>query len=583
VPRIYFTLVPLLFGCSGSVAPDQKSSADQAPHTELTLEQWRDVISKTSVPKAGCFQASHPATSWDEVPCVKAPTVPHLREAVTSGLPPATALPPSSGTSAAPIGNGSHLQSVSHGPAVNGGGFSDFMAIVAGNINHVVGTFSDTSGLDTVTDDQHGPGVFTLQINSNLLPSQLACTGHAATCDNRPADCRCWQQFVYDNSVFRGTVFIQYWLLNAGASCPSSGGWTRFQGHCFRNSNATLTTNIAAPDLKYAKLIADADVGGNDVVTFLIGSTAYAASAGDNEFLLAKGWNEVEFNVFGESDGSSANFSSDTTLVAKTFITSHTSVGNMVMGRPTCLSETTTAERNNLGLVGACCPSGGRPASPFGSMAPAFQFTETNRPISAGEPADGPYCLSASIKAGVTWPILPGTAQDIGAGGDTVWIVDSNTHIQKWIPTANTWMSSGRAGASRIAVQADGVPWYVDTSGNIFQRTTNSPTTGSWIQHAGCAHDIGVGTDGSVWVIGCSPVNGGYRIHKWDGTGFVTESAAGGGVRIAVDSTGTPWVVNDAYRVFQRTSTDPTEGGWYMYPGVAGFLNPPKFGAADWF
>ena len=66
----------------------------------------------------------------------------------------------------------------------------------------------------------------------------------------------------------------------------------------------------------------------------------------------------------------------------------------------------------------------------------------------------------------------------------------------------------------------------------------------TWDQLPGFAKDIGVGGDGSVWIIGTNP--GGtehdFGIHKWTGSNW--QGIEGGGVEISVDSSGLPWVVN---------------------------------------
>jgi hypothetical protein len=574
---VCMTLASLLSACGGSVAEGDIVPADQSAHTELNLEQWADVIAKTPVPKAGCFQASHPSMVWNEVECVVAPDHPHLSKRFASDRPPAIDPAPATGTQPPSTDNGVRVQSLNPAPAVNGGGYSDFMAVVPfSRISRAVGTFPSVTNVISVADDQSGPGAYSLQINSNVfaINADGACSGHAATCQDYSTNCRCWQQFVLDNpSPLFGsgsTVYMQYWLLNVGEACPASGGWIAHQGHCYRNSGATHGPIWVNPvNLANIRLIGDANAGGNDTVTLVYGSTAYARSETDNQFGLAKGWNQAEFNIFGEHGGSSANFNSGAKLVVKENVTSQMSTGTNAVTRPFCVAQTTTGERNNLTYVHSCCPTGGRPAILAG-QSPAIQFEETNGSITAEDP---PYCLSASLTAGVSWPMLPGTAQDIGAGigagNDTVWIVDSNTYIQKWISTSNTWFPSNRSGASRIAVQADGIPWYVGTNGSIFQGTTNNPATVTWSQRAGCATDIGIGTDGSVWIVGCSPVNGGYGMFKWTGTTWQGDVTGGGATRIAVDSTGKPWIVNSHSEIFQRSSAVPTNGYWQIVSGGA--------------
>ena len=67
---------------------------------------------------------------------------------------------------------------------------------------------------------------------------------------------------------------------------------------------------------------------------------------------------------------------------------------------------------------------------------------------------------------------------------------------------------------------------------------------GRWEQIDGEATDIGIGADGSVWVIGGSKtkINGGYGIYRLSVRGW--EQIDGGAVQISVDNRGTPWVVD---------------------------------------
>ncbi len=91
---------------------------------------------------------------------------------------------------------------------------------------------------------------------------------------------------------------------------------------------------------------------------------------------------------------------------------------------------------------------------------------------------------------------------------------------------------------------------------------TASSQGGSWEQLSGAATDIGVGANGAVFTIGTNRSDGGYGIWKW--TGNQWQALPGGGVRIAVDPRGTPWVVNDRGTIFQWRG-----GKWAKLPGTA--------------
>lgn len=70
-----------------------------------------------------------------------------------------------------------------------------------------------------------------------------------------------------------------------------------------------------------------------------------------------------------------------------------------------------------------------------------------------------------------------------------------------------------------------------------------------WEFIAGQARDVGVGADGSAWVIAWTSTPGGYGIAKWNGNFW--ENIPGGATRIDVGPNGRPWVVNDAGNIFR--------------------------------
>lgn len=147
------------------------------------------------------------------------------------------------------------------------------------------------------------------------------------------------------------------------------------------------------------------------------------------------------------------------------------------------------------------------------------------------------------------WTSIPGRATDIGIGADgSVWIIGTDRasfggyKVFRW--GGMTWEAVDSPGAVAIDVGTDGQPWIVDEYGNIFQRTSDA-----WIQVSGpgqAASDIGIGADGSVWII----ANG---IYKWTGAGWSSPlsipgsplSVSGKAIHIDVGPDGDPWVVSD--------------------------------------
>ncbi|MFO7178094.1 MAG: hypothetical protein DIU78_005260, partial [Pseudomonadota bacterium] len=133
---------------------------------------------------------------------------------------------------------------------------------------------------------------------------------------------------------------------------------------------------------------------------------------------------------------------------------------------------------------------------------------------------------------------MPGFARDIGIGADgSIYIIGTNTDvpagngkIYRW--SGSRWDLIGGFGM-RIAVDPRGNWWIVNTGNEIW---------GPYGKMPGTARDIGIGADGSIYVIGTDATSGGnFGIHRWAGTRWVR--VAGEGVAISVDPEGKPWVV----------------------------------------
>lgn len=158
------------------------------------------------------------------------------------------------------------------------------------------------------------------------------------------------------------------------------------------------------------------------------------------------------------------------------------------------------------------------------------------------------------------WEQIPGAAQDIGVGPDgSVWAVGASTlghdyGLYQW--SGRGWYEQ-RGGAVRVDVDARGRPWIVNDAHEIWLLER-----GRWERIAGAARDIGIGADGSVWVIGVGSRGGGHAIYRLGQYGWI--EYPGSGERIDVAPDGTPWVVNDEERIFRL------EGGvWQRIPGAA--------------
>jgi peptidoglycan hydrolase-like protein with peptidoglycan-binding domain len=170
------------------------------------------------------------------------------------------------------------------------------------------------------------------------------------------------------------------------------------------------------------------------------------------------------------------------------------------------------------------------------------------------------------------WSQLPGGATDVASGANgATWIIGTNPNASGdasiFQRVGNTWVASN-GGGFRIAVDPTGVPWVINKGGQIFKRTTNTASSGTWTQMPGTASDIGIGFDGTVWVISTFSVgNGNFQIRRFNGTTW--DNDVGGAVRIAVGPDGVPWVVNAQKQIYRRTVNSTASGTYLQLPGAA--------------
>jgi hypothetical protein len=173
------------------------------------------------------------------------------------------------------------------------------------------------------------------------------------------------------------------------------------------------------------------------------------------------------------------------------------------------------------------------------------------------------------------WISIPGAARDVAIDGDgRVWIVgyasvitdktartNASIGVKLAPPTSKCsgvgpdpndggiyfWTGSNWSqvpgGANRIAVGPDNKPWIVNSCGAIFRWTGDT-----WQQVPGAAMDIGANgifhvapTNTYTWIVGATPVTGGYSVYRWNGSGW--DTIDGSGIAISVGPSGNAWVV----------------------------------------
>lgn len=313
--------------------PARAGTTHDAAGTHVaTTAQWQSAIARTPEQGSGCYQASYPSTQWHAVACVTAPRLPLVPTAAAAHT-----------TAAA--------HAAHHNPLTVGDG-TDYSAVVSGLISKATGTFTNVSSNISEKGAVDGSGSqvansFSLQLNTQFFAGSPACANAAS-----PSSCEAWQQFVYTyNGGGTGDLFMQYWLIDYNASCPS--GWYSYSGDCYTNSAASEVGEVTAAQLASVKLSGSAVSGGNDAVSLSVGSGSAATVTGrDTKIGLATHWNTTEWGLYGDGGGSAANFGSGNTIEAVTALTSSSTAA------PSCVKEGFTGETNNLSLAATAALGG---------------------------------------------------------------------------------------------------------------------------------------------------------------------------------------------------------------------------------
>ncbi len=314
---------PVVFAIAGLNAGTASAASQPGPLTTLA---WQAEIGQVPAVGSGCFQSSFPALVWHATKCVTAP---------------ARAFAPASSSS-------------SKGTPDTVGNGVDYSAVVSGSISKATGTFTGVSSKISEKGQIGGtgseyPNEFSLQLNTQFFSGSPAC----ATAKS-PSKCQAWQQFVYttDSNI----VFMQYWLIDYNATCPS--GWFTYSTDCYTNSSASTLGGpaLTAKSLATLSLTGSAKSGGNDQVQIITGGHAARATGKDAKIALAGHWNTSEWGVYGDGGGGEAVFGKSNTLEAMTTLTATSSAA------PTCVKEGFTGETNNLTL--AATPALGSKSSP---------------------------------------------------------------------------------------------------------------------------------------------------------------------------------------------------------------------------
>ncbi|MBF9134975.1 hypothetical protein I0C86_39545 [Plantactinospora sp. S1510] len=421
--------------------------------TQEELKAWHSRMVEASQPSAhGCFTGAYPAVMWWETACVDPPSVPmspkHVpaaRRDVGGGISVVTERPPG-----------------------------------AGPITHAYGTFEEVHlpqalRVDSVPpraqpgEPPSGPVMansYSLQLNTNYL--------RVEECGDSPAPAGCWgwKQFVFANDGSKqdaenppagpSRLYVEYWLLHynpdtsQGQTCPT--GWEEVPDdgeiHCSlkRNAGELPYVPIVNIDKESFRLEASTETVDGEVVDkvrFNNGDrNIYSASGVDILHVLPPepgepdpGWTQVEFNVFGYGEGSTATFNQQASFNLRTTIVDGSPA------KPKCRDFGFSKERNNLNF--------GPPGPVATSPAPALIINESRQ---------GPASVACAVAVAVGDThqyTFAGTFYDFQATGDFVEARAGSTfEVQtrkesgapNWPNTSVDKSVGVRMGNSRLAV-----------------------------------------------------------------------------------------------------------------------------------
>jgi hypothetical protein len=337
--------------------PTPAPAAGKQPSAEETAkrEAWRTTMSRTPLPRKGCFKSTFPNTEWQEVPCVTPPPHPYT------------------------VGNGNTYAAQSSGTISSATGYFPYTDATSES-----GNIFDLQSQSCKIVSSDFPNVFSLQLNTSNFTTS-ACS------QSTNNQCRGLQQFIHSNSRCSGgggCIFIQYRLQNyinpAGSSqCPN--GWIQDTSGagltCYKNSSGGPQIPIGTiADLENLHLTGKVQAGVDQAILDT-GNELYTVQ-GDNSLPeLAQKWNGAEFNVLGDSCGSQAKFNDGATIHVNLWFEDGTFQAP-ICGKSSNLLKIFSTETNNLNLLDFGCSTSAVP--------PGIDFWQSNAPPSPPTPGCTP-------------------------------------------------------------------------------------------------------------------------------------------------------------------------------------------------
>jgi hypothetical protein len=389
-----------------------------SPEENKRRKDWALSMHKKPAPKKGCFTSTYPDTEWKEVACAPMRNIPMV---------------PRRGARPFVVGNANDISA----------------GAPSGSISQAIGHFENVTNVTSESGPigNAGPSIanaYTLQINTNQFTSTV--------CSGSPnANCKGWEQFVYENNGTSGNAYIQYWIIKYNATCPAGQSWKPFSFigstdiYCWKNNSVGPVGVPNQPITNMANWTFSGAVSStSDSVTLTVGGAGYKRT-GDNAVSAANGWTTAEFNLLGDggnsSGGGTASFNAGASADTRTEII----YGGTTA--PNCVAQGFTAEMNNLSF-GPTAPAATAPG-------PAVIFSES---IAGGATSN---CAAASTIGDTHLRTFSGLFYDFQAAGDfTLAEVGRDFSVQtRQVSGAPTWPNAtvnkavaARFGKTQVAV-----------------------------------------------------------------------------------------------------------------------------------
>jgi len=412
-----FAAAAMLAALAGQAAAQQQTppppgDGQGSPELLRQQEEWRVAIAQVAPPRKGCFQTTFPKREWSEVACVKGPVYP---------------MPPKEGARPFTVGNGTDIAAVAP----------------SGHISTAIGSFENVS-VTSVSSTVGGTGgqvndAYTIQMNTDFMQNATICAGASV-----PANCRVWEQFVFENNNNSHRAFIQYWLIRYGNPCPAGQSWISYPiggvNYCYKNNTTGEVNTTNQPITNLANMSLTGAVSATeDRVTFASGASAWAR-VGDNAVGATGNWSVAEFNIVGDAYSAQANFNAGAAMTLRTRIF----YGGTAA--PNCSVQGFTGETNNLSF-GPTAPMASQPG-------PAVIFRQST--------AGGLNGCAAAVTVGDTHlQTFGGLFYDFQASGDFLLAQrDSDFTVQaRQVSGAPTWPHTSvnsavatQMGKSKVAI-----------------------------------------------------------------------------------------------------------------------------------